>query len=259
MRLKGQVAIVTGSASGIGRAIALAFVKEGAAVAIADLNLKGARQTANEIAAAGGKALAVRADVTNSSQVRNMVKACLKRFKTIDILVNNAGLQHIAPVVDLDEAKWNLLMGVHLTGAFLCAKAVLPTMIAKRSGRILNISSIHGKEASKFKAPYVAAKHGLIGLTKVLALETAEFNITANAICPGYVRTPLVENQLPMLAAKHRLTESEVLERVVLKDVPQKRLLEPEEVAQLACYLASSEAIGITGQAINISGGWCMH
>jgi 3-hydroxybutyrate dehydrogenase len=256
---KKRVAIVTGAGSGIGKAIAAAFAQEGCRLVIADLNLESAQKTAAEIQAQGGEALAVQVDVSDLAQTQSMAQAALKRYGTIDILVNNAGLQHISPIVDLDKAKWDLVLSVHLTGTFLCTQAVLPTLIAKKSGRIINISSIHGKVASKFKAPYVAAKHGIIGFTKVLALETAEYKITANAICPGYVRTPLVEKQIPQLAKEHNMTPTEVLEKVVLKDVPQKRLLEPEEIAQLACYLASQEAAGITGQAINISAGWCMQ
>lgn len=258
MKLKDRVAIITGAASGIGRAIASTFAGEGAAVVVADLNEEGARRAAREIEDEGGRAVGVAADITKSLQVQAMVRTALERFGTIDILVNNAGIQHVAPIADLEEEKWNLLVAVHLTGAFLCAKALLPTLLAKRYGRIIHISSVHGKIASKFKAPYVAAKHGLIGFSRVLALETAEYGITSNAICPGYVRTPMVENQIPRLAQEHGMTHDEVLNDVILKDVPQKRLLEPEEVARLALYLAGSEARGITGQAINISAGWCM-
>ncbi len=259
MKLKDRVAIVSGAASGIGKAIAAAFAGEGAAVLIADVNEEGAQRAAREIEDAGGRAVGVAADITNFPQIQAMVRTALDRFGTIDILVNNAGIQHVAPIAELEEEKWNLLIGVHLTGAFLCAQAVLPTLLAKGYGRFIHISSVHGKLASKFKAPYVAAKHGLIGFSRVLALETAEHGITSNAICPGYVRTPLVENQIPRLAEEHGMTHEEVLSKVILKDVPQKRLLEPEEVARLALYLAGDEARGITGQAINISGGWCMQ
>ncbi len=258
MRLHGRVAIVTGAGSGIGRAIALAFAREGCRIMIADLNEEAGKGVVKEIEALGHQAFVVKTDVTTSAQVLAMVEATVKAFGTVEILVNNAGIQHVAPILELEEAKWNQLLAIHLTGAFLCTKAVLPHMIAQRWGRIINISSVHGKMASKFKAPYVSAKHGLLGLTRVAALEVAEYGITANAICPGYVRTPLVERQIPDQAKAHHMTEAEVVEKVLLKDVPQKRFIEPEEVAAMAVYLCTEAAQGVTGESIVLSGGWVM-
>lgn len=259
MRLKGQGAIVTGAASGIGKGIAMAFAKEGAHVTIADLDEKGATEVVREIEGLGVKGLAVKTDITDGQQIRAMVNQTISAFGGVNILVNNAGIQKVAPIVELEDSAWNLMIAIHLTGTFLCTKAVLPAMLKQKSGRIINISSVHGKIASKFKAPYVSAKHGVIGFTKVLALEVAESGITANAICPGYVLTPLVEKQIPEQAKAHKMSEKEVIEKVLLKDVPQKRFISVEECGELAVYLASEAGSGITGQAINLSGGWAMH
>lgn len=259
MELKDKVAVVTGGESGIGRAMALAFAREGADVVVAGLGREPGEAVAQEVRRCGRRALFVPTDVTQSGMVAAMTAKALETFGAIDILVNNAGVQHLSPIVDLREEDWDRVVNVLLKGTFLCSKAALPSMIAKNGGRIINISSAHGKIGSPFKAPYVAAKHAVIGFTKVLALETAGYNITANCICPGYVRTALVENQVRDQARLHGVTEAVVTEKVFFKEVAQKRFIEEEEVAALAVYLGSDDARGITGQAISLDGGWVMQ
>lgn len=185
-----------------------------------------------------------------------MTEETVRRFGSLDILVNNAGLQYVAPIVDYPEETWNRLIGVMLTGTFLCTKYALPHMIHARWGRVVNISSAHGLAASPFKSAYVSAKHGVIGFTKVAAWEVAAQGVTVNAVCPGYVRTPLVEGQIADQAKVHGIPAAEVVERVMLQPQALKRLLEPDEVAALVRYLCSDAAAGITGAALPIDGGW---
>lgn len=254
--LKTKAALVTGAASGIGRAIATMLAAHGAAVGVCDLNMSGSREVAGEVEQAGGHAVPIQADVSKPEHVRAAVQTMTGEFGRIDILVNNAGLQFIAPVHEFPEEKWNLLIGVMLTGTFLCTKYALPHMMARRWGRIINISSIHGLVASPFKGAYIAAKHGIVGLTRTVALEVAEHGITANAICPAYVRTPLVEGQIAEQAKVHGIPASEVVEKIMLAPAAVKRLLEPEEIGGLALYLCSDLASGVTGAAYPIDGGW---
>jgi len=255
-KLDGKAAIVTGAASGIGRAIATTLGAAGAAVCVGDLDEEGSRRVAAEIERSGGRAIAVRADVSRADQVEALVRATAEAFGRMDILVNNAGLQHVAPVHEFPLEKWNQLIGVMLTGTFLCTRAALPYMMTKRWGRVVNISSIHGLVASPFKSAYISAKHGIIGFTRTLALEVAEHGITANAVCPGYVRTPLVEGQIADQARVHGIPAQQVVETIMLAPSALKRLLEPEEVAFLVLYLCSEAAAGITGAAYSIDGGW---
>jgi len=255
-KLDGKAAIVTGAASGIGRAIAATLGAAGAAVCVGDLDEEGSRRVAAEIERSGGRAIAVRADVSRADQVEALVRATAEAFGRMDILVNNAGLQHVAPVHEFPLEKWNQLIGVMLTGTFLCTRAALPHMMTKRWGRVVNISSIHGLVASPFKSAYISAKHGIIGFTRTLALEVAEHGITANAVCPGYVRTPLVEGQIADQARVHGIPAQQVVETIMLAPSALKRLLEPEEVAFLVLYLCSEAAAGITGAAYSIDGGW---
>jgi len=255
-KLDGKAAIVTGAASGIGRAIATTLGAAGAAVCVGDLDEEGSRRVAGEIERSGGRAIAVRADVSRADQVEALVRATAEAFGRMDILVNNAGLQHVAPVHEFPLEKWNQLIGVMLTGTFLCTRAALPHMMTKRWGRVVNISSIHGLVASPFKSAYISAKHGIIGFTRTLALEVAEHGITANAVCPGYVRTPLVEGQIADQARVHGIPAQQVVETIMLAPSALKRLLEPEEVAFLVLYLCSEAAAGITGAAYSIDGGW---
>ncbi len=253
--LKDKIAIITGAASGIGKGIAKKFSENGANIIIADFNESQGQLAEKEIK----NSFFIKTDVSNEESVKNMVNLAIKKFKKIDILVNNAGLQYIAKVEDFPLEKWNLLINVMLTGTFLCTKYVVPHMKKNNWGRIINISSAHGKEASPWKCAYVSAKHGIIGFTKVIAKELADFNITANSICPGYVLTPLVEKQIKDLAKQYGIKEEEVPEKVLLKDQPIKTLVTIDEVAELALYLASEKSKHITSQAISIDGGWTAH
>lgn len=254
--LHGKAAVVTGAGSGIGRAIAETLASAGAQVCVTDVDEARAGQVVGEIQRRGARAIAWRADVRDGGQVRTMVAETLGAFGRLDILVNNAGLQFIAPVHEFPEEKWDLLVGVMLTGTFLCTKHCLPHMMANRWGRVINISSIHGLVASPFKSAYVSAKHGIVGFTRTLALEVAEHGITANAICPGYVRTPLVEGQIAEQARMYRIPEGEVIDKIVLAPAAIKRLLEPEEIADLVLYLCSDAAAGFTGAALPLDAGW---
>ncbi|HXG31194.1 MAG TPA: 3-hydroxybutyrate dehydrogenase [Thermodesulfobacteriota bacterium] len=256
MRLDGKIGIVTGAASGIGLAISEAFAKEGADVTIADLDEEGGKRAVERVKQLGRDAIFVKTNIANGEDCKRLIDETARRFGRIDILVNNAGLQYVSPITDFPEDKWDLLIGVMLTGTFLCTKYALPYMIRQKSGRIINMSSIHGLIGAKFKSAYVSAKHGVIGLTKVTALEMLEHGITANAICPTFVRTPLVDKQIDAQAKAHGIPREEVLEKVILAEAPMKRMLEPEEVAELAVYLASDLARNITGAAIPIDEGW---
>jgi 3-hydroxybutyrate dehydrogenase len=259
MGLNGKVGIVTGGASGIGKAIALALARAGANVVIADLSEPTGQATVKELEATGTKALFQKTDVTKREETKRLVDATVGRFGRLDILVNNAGLQHVAPIQDFPEEKWDLLIGVMLTGAFLLAKHAFPHMMRQRFGRIINVASAHGLVASPFKAAYVAAKHGVLGLTKVIALEGAAHNITSVAVCPGYVRTPLVEKQIADQAKAHGISEQEVMEKVILVRQAVKRLLEPEEVADVVVFLCGDQGGGITGTHIAMDLGWTAH
>lgn len=255
-----RAAIVTGAGSGIGRAIALALAAAGAPVLAVDLTSEQASSTVEAIQQGGGTGAAWVADVADPAAVQAMVDRAVELFGGVSILVNNAGLQHVAAIEEFPLERWNRLLSVMLTGPFLCTRAVMPLMRRAGWGRILNISSIHGKYASPFKVAYVAAKHGVIGLTRSTAVETAEAGITCNAICPGFVDTPLVRNQVPDLMRKFGVqTEEAALEEAIYSKTPQRRLLDPAEIGALAVYLASDAAKGITGQAINLDGGMVMY
>jgi 3-hydroxybutyrate dehydrogenase len=257
--LRNRVAIVTGAGSGIGRAIALALHVRGAAVCIADIDETGGRAVESEIIRAGGQATFIPTDVSQGEAVRAMVEGTVRALGEPGILVNNAGLQHVSPVVDFPEERWHHIIGVMLTGTFLCTKYTLPYMIRRRWGRVVNVASVHGLIASPFKAAYVSAKHGVVGFTKTVAWEVAGDGVTVNAVCPGYVRTPLVEKQIAAQARVHGIPEEEVVRHVMLEPQAMKRLLEPEEVAALTIYLCSDEAAGLTGAALPIDGGWTAH
>ncbi len=259
MSLQGKVGIVTGGARGIGKAIALAMAEAGANVVIADLNEQAGEATARDLEVLGRRAFFQKTDVSKWKDAKRCVDATVDRLGRIDILVNNAGFQHVAPIQDFPEERWDLLIGVMLNGAFYLTKYAFPHMIRQRFGRIVNLGSTHGLVASPFKAGYVSAKHGLLGLTKVIALEGATHNINAVAICPGYVRTPLVEQQIADQAKAHGISEQEVMENVILAPQAVKRLLEPEEVAQLTVFLCTEQASGITGTHIAMDLGWTAH
>ena len=253
--LEGRVAIVTGAASGIGLAIARDFAQHGMRVTLSDIDVEGGRAAASELARARFQT----ADMANSDDIERLVADTLAAEGQIDVLVNNAGIQYVAPLVDFPEAKWRQIIEIMLTAPFLLTKAVLPGMYAHKWGRIINIASVHALRASAFKSAYVAAKHGLLGLTRVTALEAAEHGVTCNAICPSYVRTALVEKQIADQARIHGIPEAEVVEKIMVTEGAIRRLLEPEEVAQLITYLCTDAASGITGSAQTIDCGWTAH
>jgi 3-hydroxybutyrate dehydrogenase len=254
--LRGRVAIVTGGSNGLGLAFVQALCQEEVRVVLSDIDDQRGKLAEEALKSNGATAMFHRSDVADRQQVRSLIESTIATFGKIDILINNAGLQHISPIHEFDEDQWDRLISVMLTGPFLTTKYALPHMRAKRYGRIINVASIHALVASEFKSAYVAAKHGLVGFNKVLALEGAPFNITAVAICPSYVRTALVEKQLAGQAKQLNIPEAEVLEKVMLAPSPLKRLLEPSEVAALAVYLCSDLAQGITGSTIPIDCGW---
>jgi 3-hydroxybutyrate dehydrogenase len=253
--LAGKVAIVTGAASGIGLAVAQDFAQQGIRVTVSDIDIERGQAVAEELEGARFQA----ADMSNPEQVRALVGATIEAEGRVDILVNNAGIQHVAPIVEFPEEKWQQIIEIMLTAPFRLTKAVLPGMYERNWGRIINVASVHGLRASAFKSAYAAAKHGLIGLTRVTALEGAEHGVTCNAICPSYVRTPLVEKQIAAQARVHGIPESEVVSKVMVTEGAIKRLLEPSEVAQLVTYLCGDAASGITGGAQTIDCGWTAH
>jgi 3-hydroxybutyrate dehydrogenase len=260
MRMKGRVALVTGAASGIGRAIAEAFAREGASVGVADVDAAGARAVADGIAAAGGSALAVSMDVTREDQVNQGVDALAKRFGGVDVLVSNAGVQHIAAVVDCSFEAWRRLLAIHLDGAFLTTRACMRQMVASgKGGCLLYMGSVHSLEASPLKAPYVAAKHGILGLARAVAKEGAAHGIWSNVIAPGFVRTPLVEKQIPEQARDLGISEQEVVKNVMLKNTVDGEFTTLDDVAQLAVFLASFPSRALTGQSVVVSHGWHMQ
>ncbi|HET6871987.1 MAG TPA: 3-hydroxybutyrate dehydrogenase [Sporolactobacillaceae bacterium] len=254
--LDGKVALITGAASGIGNAIATEFAKQGAKVVIADLNLEKAENAAALIKNAGNEAFAVACDVSHEEQLNAAIDTAIEQFGCLDILVNNAGFQHVSPIESFPTETFEKLIKVMLTAPFMAIKHVLPIMKKKQFGRIINIASINGLIGFAGKAGYNSAKHGVIGLTKVCALETATDGITVNALCPGYVDTPLVRNQLSDLATTRNVPLEKVLEEVIYPLVPQKRLIDVQEIADYAVFLASDKAKSITGQAVVMDGGY---
>jgi 3-hydroxybutyrate dehydrogenase len=258
--MRDKVAIVTGAASGIGREIAHAYAREGARVCIADLNLPAAQVVADEIGHAGGQALALRMDVTHEAAVDAGVAETVGRFGEIDVLVSNAGIQHIEPVVDLSLENWRRILAIHLDGAFLITRACMRHMVKSgRGGSVIYMGSVHSKEGSPLKAPYVAAKHALIGLAKVVAKEGAEHGIRANVICPGFVRTPLVEKQIPEQAEKLGISEAQVVKSIMLKETVDGEFTTVQDVAELAVFFASFPSNALTGQSVVVSHGWFMQ
>ena len=254
--LEQQVALITGAASGIGLEIARTFAEEGAKVMIVDLNREAADAAALRLQNEGHEAVSFACDVTNEEQVKESLEQLVKIFGRLDILVNNAGLQFVSPIEDFPTAKFEQMISIMLTAPFVAIKHAFPIMKQQGFGRVLNMSSINGLIGFAGKAAYNSAKHGVIGLTKVAALEGAAHGITVNAICPGYVDTPLVQNQLADLAKTRNVPLEKVMEEVIYPLVPQKRLLNVQEVADYAAFLASKKAQGITGQGVVIDGGY---
>jgi len=246
--------LLTGSASGLGRGLALHFAAQGHRLLLTDRNLDGVRETVGLMGAAAERATAHALDVTSAQQVRDLFASL--GGQPIDLLINDAGVQHVARLEEFAEERWDQLLDVMLKGPFLMTQAVLPRMRAAGFGRVVHIGSIHALVASPFKAAYVAAKHGLLGLSKVVALETADADITINTVCPSYIRTPLVEAQIEAQAREHGIGEQEVIDRIMLGPMPKGRFITVEEVAATIEFLAGREARNITGQTIVIDGGW---
>src|SRR3989441_4583368 len=256
MKLKGKSAIVTGAASGSGKDIALVYAREGAKVAIADLNKAAAEATANEIRASGGEAIGIAMDVTDEKAVTEGVAAVVASFGGVDIVVSNAGIQIVHPVEEFSFAEWRKMLAIHVDGAFLTTRACLPHMYRAGSGSLIYMGSVHSKEASVLKAPYVAAKHALIGLAKVVAKEGAAHGVRANVICPGFVRTPLVDKQIPEQARALGISESDVIKNVMLKDTVDGEFTTVEDVAEVALLFAAFPSNALTGQSLVVSHGW---
>jgi 3-hydroxybutyrate dehydrogenase len=260
MRLKDKVAVVTGAASGIGKEIALVFAQEGARVVIADLNQQGADAAAAEIEKAGGKAMGVAMDVTDEAQVDGGFAKVAQAYGGTDVLISNAGIQTVEPLDQFEFAKWKKLLAIHLDGAFLTTRAALRQMYAHgRGGSIIYMGSVHSKEASVLKGPYVTAKHGLIGLAKVVAKEGAKHGVRANVICPGFVRTPLVDKQIPEQAKELGISEEEVIKNVMLKETVDGEFTTVDDVAQAALFFAAFGSNALTGQSLVVSHGWFMQ
>ena len=259
MRLKDKVAIVTGAASGIGKEIARTFAREGAQIVIADLDTVAAKAAAAEMHESGQRALGIGMDVGNESQVEAGVKDAIAAYGRVDILVSNAGIQVVAPLEELSYANWKRLLAIHLDGAFLTTRAVLRQMYKQGSGSILYMGSVHSKEASMLKAPYVTAKHGLMGLAKVVAKEGAKHGVRANVICPGFVRTPLVDKQIPEQARTLGISEQAVIKDIMLKETVDGEFTTTQDVAEAALFFASFESNALTGQSLVVSHGWYMQ
>ena len=258
--LTGTVALVTGSASGIGRDIAETYAKAGAAVGIADINLEAAQKTVDAIEAAGGRALAIAMDVTSEDAVNDGVQQLVDTFGSIDILVSNAGIQIIDPIDKMAFSDWKKMLNIHLDGAFLTTKAAIKHMYkGDKGGTVIYMGSAHSHEASLYKAPYVTAKHGLLGLCRVLAKEGAAHKVRSHVICPGFVKTPLVEKQIPEQAAEKGISEESVINDIMLVNTVDKEFTTVEDIAQLALFLAAFPTNVFTGQSIVASHGWFMN
>ena len=260
MKLKDKIAIVTGAASGIGKQIAATFAREGAKVAIADLDAKAAEAAAAELRGAGGQAMGVAMDVTDEAAVNDGVAAVIKAWGGVDVLVSNAGIQIVHPIHEFPYAEWKKMLAIHLDGAFLTTKACLPHMYASgRGGSVIYMGSVHSKLASPLKAPYITAKHGLLGLCKALAKEGAAHGVHANVICPGFVRTPLVDKQIPEQAQLLGISEEDVVKKVMLKDTVDGEFTTTQDVADAALFFAAFPNNALTGQSIIVSHGWYME
>ncbi|SIO49060.1 3-hydroxybutyrate dehydrogenase [Paraburkholderia phenazinium] len=260
MSLTNKVALVTGAASGIGEQCARKLASLGAAVVIADLNLENAQKVASSIVAAGGKALAVAMDVTSEEAVNSGIERAVKELGSIDVLVSNAGIQIVAPIEEYAFSDWKKMLAIHLDGAFLTTKAAIKHMYASgKGGSIVYMGSVHSHEASKLKAPYVTAKHGLLGLARVVAKEGGPRGVRANVVCPGFVRTPLVDKQIPEQAKALGVSEAEVVKNVMLRETVDGEFTTVEDVANTVAFLAGFESNALTGQSVIVSHGWAMQ
>ena len=259
MQVQDKVVVVTGAASGIGKAIAEKYASEGAKIVIADLNLDAANATAAEIKGAGGQAMGVAMNVTNEDEVNAGIATTMKAYGRIDILVSNAGIQIVHPLEEFSYADWKKMLAIHVDGAFLTTRACLPHMYKAGRGSVIYMGSVHSKEASMLKAPYVTAKHGLIGLAKVVAKEGAAHGVRANVICPGFVRTPLVEKQIPEQAKELGISEEDVVKKVMLKETVDGEFTTVDDVAEVALLFAAFPSNALTGQSLVVSHGWFMQ
>ncbi|CAN5909173.1 3-hydroxybutyrate dehydrogenase [soil metagenome] len=260
MKLKDKVCIVTGAASGIGKEIALVYAREGAKVVVADMNMTAAQAAADEFTAAGNTAMAVTMDVTSEEQVNAAVAAVVAAYGGVDVLVSNAGIQIVHPAEEFPFADWKKMLAIHLDGAFLTTKACLPHMYASgKGGSIIYMGSVHSKEASVLKSAYVTAKHGLIGLAKTIAKEGGRKGVRANVICPGFVRTPLVDKQIPEQAQALGISEDDVIKKVMLKETVDGEFTTVADVAEVALLFASFPSNALTGQSLVVSHGWFMQ
>ena len=260
MKLQDKVCIVTGAASGIGKEIALTYSREGGKVVIADLTKDAAQAVVDEIRKAGGIAMAVAMDVTSEDQVNAAVAEVVASFGGVDVLVSNAGIQIVHPIEEFPFADWKKMLAIHLDGAFLTTKACLPHMQASgKGGSIIYMGSVHSKEASVLKSAYVTAKHGLIGLCKTVSKEGSKYGIRANVICPGFVRTPLVEKQIPEQAKALGISEDDVIKKVMLKETVDGEFTTVQDVADVALLFASFNSNALTGQSLVVSHGWFMQ
>lgn len=259
-RLDGKVCVVTGAASGIGKRIAEVYAQAGGKVVIADLKLDAAEAAANEIRDAGGDALAVAMDVTDEAQVVEGIARAVAHYGRVDVLVSNAGIQIVNKITDFSYADWKKMLAIHLDGAFLTTRECLRDMeTRKSSGAIIYMGSVHSHTASRLKAPYVTAKHGLLGLARTVAKEAAAYGVRANVICPGFVRTPLVDKQIPEQAKELGISEDEVVQNVMLKDTVDGEFTTVDDVANVALMLAAFETNALTGQSLVVSHGWYMQ
>ena len=259
--LAGRVSLITGSTSGIGLGIARALAAAGSEIILNGFGTPETIAAAQSQIASEFKVRVMHspADMSNPASIREMIDKALASFGRLDVLVNNAGIQHVAPLQEFPPEKWDAIIAINLSSAFHTARLVLPSMRDHKWGRIINVASAHGLVASPFKSAYVAAKHGLVGLTKVIALEAAEQGITCNAICPGYVYTPLVETQIDGQAKAHGIPREKVIRDILLAQQPNKRFASVEELGALATFLATDAAASITGIALPIDGGWTAH
>ena len=251
-----KVVLITGAASGIGYEISVDFAKEGAKIVLTDINEEAVQQAADELKGQGFDCIGIKCDVTSEAEIKAAIDKTVETFGSLDVLINNAGMQHVSPIEEFPTEKYELLIKIMLVAPFIATKHAFPIMKKQGFGRIINMASINGLVGFAGKAAYNSAKHGVIGLTKVAALEGAEHGITVNAMCPGYVDTPLVRNQLGDLAKTRNVSLEKVLEEVIYPLVPQKRLLSVQEISDYTMFLASDKARGITGQAAVLDGGY---
>ncbi len=260
MKMKDKVCIITGAAGGIGYGIARRYIEEGAKVAIADIKAEAAEKAAADLTAMGpGEAIGIAMDVTSEDAVNAGVKAVMDKWGRVDVLVSNAGVQIVHRVEDFPFADWKKMLAIHLDGAFLTTKACMPIMKAQKGGAIIYMGSVHSKEASPLKSAYVTAKHGLLGLARVVAKEGGQFGVRSNVICPGFVKTPLVEKQIPEQAKELNISEEEVVSKVMLGQTVDTEFTTIEDVAEVALMFGGFETNALTGQSVVVSHGWFMQ